>query len=63
MEEIEIKKIKKGEFLKRKADSQRVYIRGDYDRASKSYSCIAYDDINQEIFIKANKKVFIGFTF
>lgn len=63
MEEIEIKKTKKGEFLKRKADSQRVYIRGDYDRASKSYSCVAYDDINQEIFIKANKKVFIGFTF
>ena len=63
MEEIEIKKTKKGEFLKRKADSQRVYVRGDYDRASKSYSCTAYDDINQEIFIKANKKVFIGFTF
>ena len=63
MEEKKISEVKKGEFLKRKADAQRVYIRGDYDRSSKSYSCIAYDDINQEIFIKANKKVFVGFTF
>ena len=63
MEEKMIKDLKKGEFLKRKADANRVYIRGDYDRSSKSYSCIAYDDINQEIFIKANKKVFVGFTF
>ena len=63
MEEKMIKELKKGEFLKRKADANRVYIKGDYDRSSKSYSCIAYDDINQEIFIKANKKVFVGFTF
>ena len=63
MEEKKISEVKKGDFLKRKADAKRVYIRGDYDRASKSFSCIAYDDINQEIFIKANKKVFVGFTF
>lgn len=63
MEEKTIKEVKKGEFIKRKPDATRVYIKGDYDRASKSFSCIAYDDINQEIFIKANKKVFVGFTF
>lgn len=63
MESKKIKELKKGEFLKRKADSNRVYIKGDYDRASKSFSCIAYDDINQEIFIKADKIVFVGFIF
>ena len=63
MESTEIKNLKKGEFIKRKEDSQQVYIKGDYDRTTKSYSCIAYDDINKEIFIKANKKVFYGFTF
>ena len=63
MESTEIKNLKKGEFIKRKEDSTKVYIKGDYDRATKSYSCIAYDDINKEIFIKANKKVFYGFTF
>ena len=63
MEQTQIKNLKKGEFIKRKADSQQVYIKGDYDRQSKSFSCIAYDDINKEIFIKADKIVFYGFTF
>lgn len=66
MELVEIKKVKKGDFLRREIKGQpgeRVYIKGDYDRASKSYSCTAFDDINSEIFIKSNKKVFIGFTF
>ena len=66
MEQTKIKNLKKGEFIKRSvkgAPSSRVYIKGDYDRASKSYSCITYDDINQEIFIKADKMVFHGFTF
>lgn len=63
MEKTAIKNLKKGEFIKRTETAQRVYIKGDYDRATKSFSCIAYDDINQEIFIKANKEVFYGFTF
>ena len=63
MEQTEIKNLKKGEFIKRKADSKKVYIKGDYDRATKSYSCIDYENINHEIFIKANKIVFYGFTF
>lgn len=58
-----IKELKRGEFFKRSEHAQRVYIKGDYDRATKSFSCIAYDDINQEIFIKANKEVFIDFIF
>ena len=63
MEQTAIKNLKKGDLIKRTETAQRVYIKGDYDRASKSFSCIAYDDINQEIFIKANKVVFYGFTF
>ena len=63
MEEKMIKELKKGEFLKRKADAKEVYIKDYYDRASKSFCCIAYSDINNWVFIKANKKVFVGFTF
>lgn len=63
MEEKMIKELKKGEFLKRKADAKEVYIKDYYDRASKSFCCIAYSDINKWVFIKANKKVFVGFTF
>ena len=63
MESTQIKNLKKGEFIKRKADSKKVYIKGDYDRATKTYCCSAYDDINDYIFIKADKVVFYGFTF
>ncbi len=66
MEKTKIKNLKKGEFIRRcvkGSPALRVYVKGDYDRATKSYSCIAYDDINQEIFIKAEKEVFFGFSF
>lgn len=66
MEQKQIKELKKGEFFKRNIKgqpSEKIYIKGDYDRATKSYSATAYDDINQEIFIKANKYVFVDFTF
>ena len=66
MERVQIKTIKKGEFFKREIKGQpteRVYIRGDYDRATKTYNAYAFDDINAEIFIKADKYVYIGFTF
>ena len=66
MERKKMKELKKGDFFKREIKgqpSERVYIKGDYDRTTKSYSATAYDDINQEIFIKADKYVYIGFTF
>lgn len=66
MKQEKIKNLKKGEFIKRAIKgqpSQEVYIKGDYDRASKSYSCVAYFDVNKEIFIKADKVVFYDFEF
>ena len=62
----EIKNLKKGDFFKRLIKGQpsaKVYIKGDYDRATRTYSVIEYDDINHELFIKANTKVNYGFTF
>lgn len=61
--ETKIKDLKKGEFFKRKADSKEVYIKGDYDRSSKSYCCTSFYDINKWVFIKADKLVYVGFTF
>jgi hypothetical protein len=63
MQQVTIKAAKPGEYIKRKADAQTVYIKGAYDRASRSFSCVDADDINREIFIKADKPVFIGFTY
>lgn len=50
-------------FIKRKPDAKAVYVVNHYDKASKTFSCSDYDDMNKEIFIKADKTVFVGFTF
>ena len=67
MERIEgfysIKELKIGEFFKLKEDSQRVYIRYEYDRSEKKYCCTAFDDISEWRMFKGDKKVFAGFTF
>ena len=58
-----VKELKNGEFFKLKEDSKRVYIRGEYDRSEKKYSCIAFDDMCMERMFNGAKKVFAGFTF
>ena len=66
MKTTEIKNLKKGEYFKRIIKGQateKVYIKGDYDKATKSYSAIEFNDINHEIFIKANKLVAYDFIF
>jgi hypothetical protein len=63
MQKIILKKVKKGDFVKRKEDAQTVYIRGDYCPIAKAYSLTDTEDINREIFIKGDKPVFIGFTY
>lgn len=61
--QVEIRKVKEGEYFKRKPDSNIIYVRNHYDRGSKSYSCSDFYDMNREIFIKASKLVWVGFTF
>ena len=63
MQEKILKDLKKGEFLKRTPEAAEVYVKDYYDRATKSFCCYAYSDINKWVFIKANKKVYVGFTF
>jgi hypothetical protein len=63
MQNVTIKAVKQGEYIKRKVDAKAVYIRGEYCKASKAYSCIDASDINKEILIKGDKLVFVGFTY
>ena len=63
MNQQAIKTVKQGEYIKRKQDAKKVYIRGEYCRISKAYSCTDADDINREIFIKGDKLVFVGFEY
>jgi hypothetical protein len=63
METMKINSVKIGEFIKRKADSNKVYKRGEYDRSTKSFELIDTDDINRSIYIKSGAMVFVGFTY
>jgi hypothetical protein len=63
MQQVTIKAAKPGEYIKRKADAQAVYIKGAYDRATKSFECTDANDMNRQIYIKADKPVFVGFTY
>jgi hypothetical protein len=58
-----INMVKRGDFVKRKPDSKKVYQKGDYDRATKRYSLVDVEDMNREIFVKAGTQVYIGFTY
>ena len=49
-------------FFKRKPDAKGVFIINHYNKAGKEYSCTNYET-GAEIFIKANKPVFIGFDY
>ena len=63
MKNITLKSVKPGDFVKRKADSKAVYIKGAYDRTTKSFELIDTDDINKVVYIKADKLVYVGFTY
>lgn len=58
-----LNKIPKGEYFKRKQDAKTVYIKGHYDRASKSFACSDTEDMNRTVWIKANKPVFTDFEY
>jgi hypothetical protein len=63
MQNIILRNVTKGDYVKRKADSKAVYIKGDYDRTTKSFELIDTDDINKVVYIKATKPVYVGFTY
>ena len=63
MRMIEIEKVKKGDFLKRKPDSQKTYTRGDYDRTYGRYRVNDWDDICRDMLLPNGTRVCVGFTF
>jgi hypothetical protein len=58
-----LKDLSKGEFIKRKATAHKVYIKGDYDKASKTYSVCDAEDVNNNTFVKGSTRVYAGFTY
>ena len=64
---VNIKKVKKGDYFTMKPIAEpkesQVWIKGDYDRENKAYECQRFSDMNDFKYIKANKDVYIDFTF
>jgi hypothetical protein len=60
---VALKNVKPGTFVKRKADSKAVYIKGVYDRTTKSFELQDTEDMNRFVYIKADKPVYVGFTY
>ena len=58
-----VRNVKKGEFVKRKVSARKVYIRGEYDRTSRRYSLVDFEDHCREIFVARTATVITGFTF
>ena len=61
---IKLNELKKhGEtFFKISPDSNAVYIVNHYNRCDKTFTCENYENANERFF-KANKTVYIGFTY
>lgn len=62
-----IKELKRGEFFTKKPighpTESQVWVRGNYDRASKKYECYRWDDVNRTCLIKATTQVFTDLVF
>lgn len=63
MKTITVKQTKFGEYVKRKADSNAVYIRKSYDKSTNKYELQDASDINRFIYLKGSTPVVVGFTY
>lgn len=68
MKTCTIKELKKGDFFTLKnygeyPDEKRVYVRGDYERSERKYSCTKWSDFCAETFKKGTTIVYTDFTF
>lgn len=64
---MELRKLKPGQYFTLKRieypDEKQVWVKGPYDRESKSFFCHRFDDCCLERQMKASKKVFTDFIF
>lgn len=63
-----LKDLKRGEFFTLKdygddPDPERVYVRGEYDRAERKYEVTKFNDFCDWRMMKGDRLVYTGFTF
>jgi len=65
-EKAPLKNLPRNSFFRKLRNGKptsRVWVRGYWDVAEKKYCCIAFDDVNEICFLKADTVVAYGFTF
>ena len=60
---IEVRHLQILDLFKRKPTAKDVYCRHEYDRATKTFTCCKFEDVNFEIYLKPSKKVFVAFEY
>lgn len=61
---IHVKAVKLGDFVRFvDSDSAPVWIRGEYERCSRTYSFIDYNNSCHERFAKGDRLVYVNFDF
>ena len=63
VQQMPLRDVPRGEFLRRKLDAKKTYTRGEYDRSYKRYRCDDWDDISRDIMLKGSQLVWVGFKF
>ena len=66
-EELRALILKKGDFFRIVTKNGKVgkatYTKGEFDRSSKAYSCIDYEDISHEKFLKPTQQITTEFIY
>lgn len=66
---VKLSTLKKGEWFTisnhdgEEVQARKVYIRDEYDRSTKKYVCVSFDDISHSRQLKGSTRVFINFIF
>lgn len=67
MNHVPLRAVKQGEVFKRKANSNKVYVRHHYNPRDAfgpaTFCCSDFHDMNRNIQLKPSTLVFVGFTF
>ena len=60
---IEIQKVKKGDFIRRKPEAKKTYQYAGWCNECKGYQIDDCDDISRCMYLKKNTLVDVGFTY
>lgn len=64
---MKIRDLRQGDYFTLKQIDEpkesQVWIRGEYDRSTRTYSAINFADVNRERHFKGNREVHTEFTF